>query len=168
MSTQGIILTVFAFLFLFLEVSAIVQHWFERSRGVFILKKENTKRQIILHSTFDQLAIGLIVNYESGFFISLHVLNLHFCFIHIPKQMRAASPATVSYVQERPLTPIVEWMNRGIEAANEIGGASELYFKALEQGYTLDDIDLALEHFRGIGATALYDMHKQEIILRLK
>ena len=81
--------------------------------------------------------------------------------------MRAASPATVSYVQQKPTMPIVEWMNRGIEAANEIGGASELYFNAMQQGYGLDDIENAIQHFKDIGCSCKYDLKKQEIVLNI-
>lgn len=170
MTTQGIILTVLLFVFAVLEVSALVAHWFEKSKGVFLFKNKNqTIWQIVIHSSFDQIGIGLIVNYENIRFIQLHILNLNFAIAFTPKKYRAPIPANSLHF-EKPTISITEWMRNGIENMEKNfpdAMGDTFYFRALEQGYTLQDVDIALQHWRAIGATALWDSHKQEIILTI-
>lgn len=170
MSTQGIILTVLLFVFAVLEVSALVAHWFEKSKGAFLFKNKNqTIWQIVIHSSFEQIAIGLIVNYENVRFISLHILNLHFCIAYTPKKLRAPVPVNSLHF-EKPTISITEWMRNGIENMEKNFPDSlgdTFYFRALEQGYTMDDVYEAIEHWRFIGASCSWDKKQQEIILTI-
>lgn len=169
MTTQGIILTVLLFVFAVLEVSALVAHWFEKSKGVFLFKNKNqTIWQIVIHSSFDQIGVGLIVNYENIRFIQLHIFNLNFCIAFTPKKYRAPIPVNSLHFA-KPTIAITEWMRNGIEKAEENfpGAQNTFYFKALEQGYTMDDVYEAIEHWRVCGANASWDKQQQEIILTI-
>lgn len=173
MEATKIILIIIILLFAWIQVTAIIKHIFESKLGTMVFEFIKPQFQFIVHSAMVQMALAFILNYERGFFISIHILNLHFCFIYIPKKYRVAPGLTASpmdFVAEKPTISITEWMRNGIENMEKNfpdAMGDTFYFRALEQGYTLQDIDHALEHWRAIGAKAYWDMHKQEIILTI-
>ena len=168
MNTLGIILIVLTLLFSWLEVTAIVKHIFESKLGVMVFEIVKPQFQFIVHSAMVQMALAFILNYERGFFISIHILNLHFCFIYIPKKYRVAHPAMV-HVQGQPTQNIIEWITNAIEQANiDYPEGDTFYFKAMQQGYSLDDIDKAINHFRDIGGNVKYNLERQEIEIKIR